>query len=72
MSTAGYDYKVHKALTGVTANHEANVVFGAIEADSGNYASIAITEAGYVNIYAKAVPSGTITIPTIDRTYKGV
>lgn len=72
LSTAGYDYKVHKALTGVTANHEANVVFGAIEADSGNYASIAITEAGYVNIYAKKVPSSAITIPTIDCTYKGV
>lgn len=71
LKTAGYDYKVHKALTGVTADHEANVVFGAIEADSGNYASVVTTEAGYVNIYAKSVPSSAITIPTIDCTYKG-
>ena len=38
LATAGYDYKAHIASTGVTADHEANVVFGAIEADSGNYA----------------------------------
>ena len=72
LTTAGYLQKAHIACTGVTADYLANVVFGAIEADSGNYASIAITEAGYVNIYAKAVPSSAITIPTIDCTYKGV
>jgi len=72
LTTAGYVRKVHKALTGVTADHVASVVFGAVEADNGNYASVVTTEAGYVNIYAKAVPASAITIPTIDCTYKGV
>ena len=43
----------------------ANVVFAPLEADSGNYASVSDSYAGGVYIYAKAVPSGDITIPTI-------
>lgn len=72
LTTAGYLQKAHIACAGVTSDYLANVVFGAVEADSGNYASVVTTEAGYVNIYAKAVPSSAITIPTIDCTYKGV
>lgn len=72
LTTAGYLQKAHIACTGVTSDYLANVVFGAVEADNGNYASVVTTEAGYVNIYAKAVPSSAITIPTIDCTYKGV
>ena len=72
LTTAGYLQKAHIACTGVTSDYLANVVFGAVEADSGNYASVVTTEAGYVNIYAKAVPSSDITILTIDCTYKGV
>ena len=72
LTTAGYLQKAHIACTGVTSDYLANVVFGAVEADSGNYASVVTTETGYVNIYAKAVPASAITIPTIDCTYKGV
>lgn len=72
LTTAGYLQKAHIACTGVTSDYLANVVFGAVEADSGNYASVVTTEAGYVNIYAKTVPASAITIPTIDCTYKGV
>lgn len=72
LTTAGYLQKAHLACTGVTSDYLANVVLGAVEADSGNYASVVTTEAGYVNIYAKAVPSSAITILTIDCTYKGV
>ena len=41
------------------------VTFAPTEADSGNYAAVCLSGAGTVTIYAKAVPSATITIPTI-------
>lgn len=62
---ADYGYKAVISCAGVTSTMLSEVTFAPIEADSGDYAAICLSGAGTVTIYAKAVPSGTITIPTI-------
>lgn len=62
---AGYGYKAVITCTGVTSTMLSEVTFSTIDADSGNYASVCLAGTNTVTIYAKAIPSGTITIPTI-------
>lgn len=59
----GFGYRCALAITGVTANDVAEVVFAQSEAASGNYASVCETYAGGVYIYSAVNTS--ITIPTI-------
>ena len=66
---ADYGYKCTIALTGVTANDVAEVVFGVAEATSGDYAPICETYAGGVYLYSKV--NTAITVPTI-TVMKGV
>lgn len=60
-----YGFKAEIAASGVTSADMAEVIFAPTESDSGNFASVAATGTDTVTIYAKAVPEGTITIPTI-------
>jgi len=60
---ADFGYRCAIAITGVTANDVAEVVFAQSEASSGNYASVCETYAGGVYIYSSVNTS--ITIPTI-------
>ena len=62
---ADYGYKAEIAASGVTSADMADVIFAPTESDSDNFASVAATSTDTVTIYAKAIPSGTITIPTI-------
>ena len=57
-----YPYKADIAVTGITANDYPTVAFAQAEAVSGNYSPECNTSAGTLTIYAKAVPSGAITI----------
>ena len=51
----------------VTSNYDSvwEVIFGITEAISGNFAPICSTNGKTVSIYAKQIPSASITIPTI-------
>ena len=60
---AGFGYRCALAITGVTANDVAEVVFNQTEAASGNYASVCETYAGGVYIYSSV--NTAITIPTV-------
>ena len=60
---AGFGYRCALAITGVTANDVAEVVFNQSEAASGNYASVCETYAGGVYIWSSV--NTAITIPTV-------
>ena len=64
-AVAGFGYAASVACSGVTAADCALVTFGATEAVGGNFAPVCSTGAGTVTVYAAAIPSGTVTIPTI-------
>lgn len=57
-----YPYKADISVTGITANDYPTVAFAQAEATSGNYSPECDTSAGTLTIYARAVPSGAITI----------
>lgn len=60
-----YPYRAAVACSGVTADMFAEVVLSPADALSGNIAPVCQTYAGGVYLYAKAVPSAAVTIPTI-------
>jgi len=60
---ADYPYRASIAITGVTANDTAEVVFAVAQATSGDYAPVCETYAGGVYVYSAV--NDTITIPTI-------
>lgn len=62
---AAYPYAASIACSGVTANHVPEVVFGATEAASGNYAPVALSGSGTVTIYAATKPTAAITVQSI-------
>ena len=59
----GYHYKAQITVSGATANDFPIVAFDQNDAVSGNYAAIAFSFAGYLEIWAKEKPTATITIP---------
>ena len=62
---AAYPYAASIACSGVTASHVPEVVFGATEAASGNFAPVALSGSGTVKIYAAAKPTAAITVQSI-------
>ena len=62
---AAYPYAASIACSGVTASHVPEVVFGATEAASGNYAPVALSGSGTVTIYAATKPTAAITVQSI-------
>jgi len=62
---AAYPYAASIACPGVTASHVPEVVFGATEAASGNFAPIALSGSGTVKIYAATKPTAAITVQSI-------
>lgn len=62
---ADFPYRAAVALSGVTASMIPEVIFGLVDAASGNYAPGAESYNGGVYIYAADKPSAAITIPTI-------
>jgi hypothetical protein len=61
----GFGYAATFACTGVTSSSAVQVYFAPTEAMNGNYAPIATAGTNIVTIYAIAVPTATITIPTV-------
>ncbi len=62
---ADYPYRAMVALTGVTADMTAEVVFALEEAMSGDYAPVNETCAGGLYLYAAKLPEADITVPRI-------
>ena len=62
---AAYPYAASIACSGVTASHVPEVVFGATEAASGNFAPVALSGSGTVRIYAATKPTAAITVQSI-------
>ena len=62
---AAYPYAASIACSGVTASHVPEVVFGATEAASGNFAPVALSGSGTVTIYAATKPTAAITVQSI-------
>lgn len=61
----GYPYAATISNSNITANHTPIVIFSSEDAMLNNYARVASTADGSVKIYARAIVSGTMTIPTI-------
>lgn len=62
---AAYPYAASIACSGVTASHVPEVVFGAAEAASGNFAPVALSGSGTVKIYAATKPTAAIMVQSI-------
>ena len=62
---AAYPYAASIACPGVKASHVPEVVFGATEAASGNFAPVALSGSGTVKIYAATKPTAAITVQSI-------
>ena len=65
---ADYPYRASYAITGLTADMYANVIYSDAQVASGNYAPFCVTAAGYVYLYANAdvnASSTAVTVPTI-------
>ena len=62
---AAYPYAASIACSGVTASHVPEVVFGATEAASGNFAPVALSGGGTVKIYAATKPTAATTVQSI-------
>ena len=62
---AAYPYAASIACPGVTASHVPEVVFGATEAASGNFAPVALSGSGTVKIYAATKPTAAISVQSI-------
>lgn len=62
---AAYPYAASIACPGVTASHVPEVVLGATEAASGNFAPVALSGSGTVKIYAATKPTAAITVQSI-------
>ena len=62
---AAYPYAASIACPGVTASHVPEVVLGATEAASGNFAPVALSGSGTVKIYAATKPTAALTVQSI-------
>lgn len=62
---AAYPYAASIACSDVTASYVPEVVFGAVEAASGNFAPVALSGSGTVKIYAATKPTAAITVQSI-------
>ena len=62
---AAYPYAASIACSGVTASYVPEVVFGAVEAASGNFAPVALSGSETVKIYATTKPTAAITVQSI-------
>lgn len=60
-----YGYRAAIPLEGVISSMIPEVIFGAAEAVSGNFAPVAETYNGGVYIYAASPPDSSVTVPTI-------
>ena len=68
---AGYSYKAQIALADSTAECFPIVVFESEQAFGGNFAPVSFAVAGYVEIFAKEIPTKTINILSVTVIVNG-
>lgn len=64
-SLAGYSYKAQITVSGATKNDFAIVAFNQSDAVSGNFAPLSFSFEGYIEIWAKTIPTASVTIPVV-------
>ena len=62
-SLAGYSYKAQITVSGATGDDFPIVAFNQSDAVSGNFAPLAFSFEGYIEIFAKIKPTAAVTIP---------
>lgn len=62
-SLAGYSYKAQITVSGATGDDFPIVAFNQGDAVSGNFAPLAFSFGGYLEIFAKTKPTAAVTIP---------
>lgn len=67
----GYSYKAQIALADSSVECFPIVVFDSEQAFSGNFASISFAFAGYVEIFAKTIPTKDINVPAVTVIVNG-
>ncbi len=60
-----YPYQATITCTGMDSTYVPSVIFNVTEATSGSFAPVSTSGTDSVIIYANAIPSAAITIPTI-------
>lgn len=62
-SLAGYSYKAQITVSGATGDDFPIVAFNQSDAVSGNFAALAFSNNGHIEIFAKTKPTAAVTIP---------
>ena len=62
-SLAGYSYKAQITVSGATGDDFPIVAFNQSDAVSGNFAAVAFSNNGHIEIFAKIKPTAAVTIP---------
>lgn len=62
-SLAGYSYKAQITVSGATGDDFPIVAFNQSDAVSGNFAALAFSNNGHIEIFAKIKPTAAVTIP---------
>ena len=62
-SLAGYSYKAQITVSGATRDDFPIVAFNQSDAVSGNFAALAFSNNGHIEIFAKTKPTAAVTIP---------
>lgn len=70
-SLAGYSYKAQITVSGATENDFAIVAFNQSDAVSGNFAPLSFSFEGYIEIWAKTIPTASVTIPVVTIIVNG-
>lgn len=60
---AGFNYKAQITISGATRNDFPIVAFNQSDAISGNFAALAFSNNGHIEIFAKTKPTAAVTIP---------
>lgn len=68
---AGYSYRAQISVSSATTNDFPIVVFNQSDAVSGNFAPLAFSFDGYLEIWAKEIPSASVTIPIVTIIVNG-
>lgn len=70
-SLAGYSYKAQIAVSGATGDDFPIVAFNQSDAVSGNFAPLSFSLEGYIEIWAKTIPTASVTIPVVTIIVNG-
>lgn len=68
---AGFNYKAQITISGATGDDLPIVAFNQSDAVSGNFAPLSFSFEGYIEIWAKTIPTASVTIPVVTIIVNG-